>query len=314
MQILFTGASSFTGFWFVKELAKAGHQVTAIFRNSLDSYTGLRKQRIELLKPYCKAIYNCEFGSETFVKAIDEFEKCDLFCHHAADVSNYKSPDFDVNAALANNTKNLRLILEKLLKKNCHKIILTGSIFEPGEGRGSDNLPAFSPYGISKGLTAEIFKFHAEQLQMQLGKFVIPNPFGPFEEPRFTNYLMQNWMQNKVPVVNTPDYIRDNVHISLLAKAYCYFVDRLVDNFVKFNPSGYAESQGAFCTRFADEMRKRLNHPCLFELAQQKDFAEPLMRVNTDTLHHLQWNETQAWDELADFYRIQFNAESQTRI
>lgn len=32
MKVLFTGASSFTGFWFVRELAAAGHDVTALFR------------------------------------------------------------------------------------------------------------------------------------------------------------------------------------------------------------------------------------------------------------------------------------------
>ncbi len=31
MKILFTGASSFTGFWFAKELAAAGHEVFAVF-------------------------------------------------------------------------------------------------------------------------------------------------------------------------------------------------------------------------------------------------------------------------------------------
>ena len=33
MKILFTGGSSFTGSWFIRELAAAGHEVTAIFRS-----------------------------------------------------------------------------------------------------------------------------------------------------------------------------------------------------------------------------------------------------------------------------------------
>ena len=32
MKILFTGGSSFTGMWFIRELAAAGHEVTAVFR------------------------------------------------------------------------------------------------------------------------------------------------------------------------------------------------------------------------------------------------------------------------------------------
>jgi UDP-glucose 4-epimerase len=32
MRILFTGASSFTGYWFVRELVAAGHEVVAACR------------------------------------------------------------------------------------------------------------------------------------------------------------------------------------------------------------------------------------------------------------------------------------------
>jgi UDP-glucose 4-epimerase len=38
MKILFTGGSSFTGYWFVKELALAGHDVVALFRRQLQGY------------------------------------------------------------------------------------------------------------------------------------------------------------------------------------------------------------------------------------------------------------------------------------
>ena len=39
MKILFTGASSFTGFWFVRELAAAGCEVTAVFRGKPGSFS-----------------------------------------------------------------------------------------------------------------------------------------------------------------------------------------------------------------------------------------------------------------------------------
>jgi len=49
-------------------------------------------------------------------------------------------------------------------------------------------LAAFSPYGLSKGLTAQAFRYWCGALDVPLGKFVLPNPFGPFEEPRFCHY------------------------------------------------------------------------------------------------------------------------------
>lgn len=310
MRILFTGASSFTGRWFVEALAKAGHQVTAIFRQPLEQYSGLRRQRIDSLLPLCQPIFSCDFGSETFLNIIQGTEQWDLLCHHAADVTNYKSPDFDVVAALENNCKKLRIVLEKLKEKNCHKVLLTGSVFEQNEGAGSDGLRAFSSYGLSKGFTAEWFKFHTAQHGMKLGKFVIPNPFGPYEEPRFTSYLMQNWIERKRAVVNTPAYVRDNIHVCLLAAAYLVFAQKLSSDagFEKLNPSGYVESQGAFTLRFAREMRTRLDLPCEVELAHQTHFPEPYTRINTDAVQSFvpHWHESQAWDALASYYQQVF--------
>ena len=73
-------------------------------------------------------------------------------------------------------------------------MLLSGSVFEGGEGAGSQGLPDFSPYGLSKALTAQVFRFDCGRAGLGLGKFVIPNPFGPYEEPRFTAYLMKNWL------------------------------------------------------------------------------------------------------------------------
>ena len=38
MKIFFTGGSSFTGFWFIKELTSAGHEVVAVFQREQDGY------------------------------------------------------------------------------------------------------------------------------------------------------------------------------------------------------------------------------------------------------------------------------------
>jgi nucleoside-diphosphate-sugar epimerase len=67
-------------------------------------------------------------------------------------------------------------------------------VFEANEGLGSAPLRAFSPYGLSKGLTAAAAAFYADREGFTFEKFVIPNPFGPYEEPRFTAYLMKTWL------------------------------------------------------------------------------------------------------------------------
>ena len=75
--------------------------------------------------------------------------------------------------------------------------------------------------------------------------------------------------------------------------------------FSKLNPSGYVESQGAFTLRMAQEMRSRLNLPCLVELKKQTEFPEPRVRINTDVLDAdaLGWDESAAWDDLAAYYQ-----------
>jgi UDP-glucose 4-epimerase len=317
MKILFTGSSSFTGYWFIKELSNAGHEVVAVFRSGEKDYQGLRGERVALLTKSCKRVFSCEFGEASFLELIRNEEKWDLFCHHAADVTNYKSADFDFATALRNNTKNLEQVLKTLKGQGCGKILLTGSVFEQNEGAGSDSLRAFSPYGLSKGLTSDVFKYYASVLGMGLGKFVIPNPFGPYEEPRFTSYLIKSWYHRETPVIKTPAYVRDNIHVSLLAKAYRHFAESLKERhrFVRLNPSGYPESQGAFTERFAKEMRSRLKLACAVSFEEQRDFPEPKVRINTDLLNpeELGWMENEAWDELASYYRKNFGESADKR-
>ena len=88
------------------------------------------------------------------------------------------------------------------------------------KGRAPRACLIFSAYGLSKALTAQVFRYYCGRAGLSLGKFVIPNPFGPYEEPRFTAYLMKNWLTGGTPSCSSPAYVRDNIHVSLLAKAY----------------------------------------------------------------------------------------------
>ena len=305
MRILLTGASSFTGYHFLKELASAGHQVTAIFRKHPNEYPDEpRRTRVSLATELCTPIIGPSFGDSSFLDLIKSRGPFDLLAHHAADVTNYKSPDFNVFSAVENNAHNIAATLAALKSSGCNKILLTGSVFENDEGAGSEGLPAVSPYGLSKALTYQIFRYYAPRAGLSLAKFVIPNPFGPYEEPRFTGYLMKNWFTGKTPAVSSPAYVRDNIHVSLLAKCYAHFAATLPEGLAKLNPSGYVESQGAFTLRFAAEMRTRLNLPCPVEIKTQTEFPEPRVRINTNLpdVQALGWNESAAWDSIAEYY------------
>ena len=307
VKVLLTGASSFTGYWFAHALHATGAQVVAPLRAAAASYAeGTRGERVRRLGAVAEVVDAAPFGSERFLD-LAETGGFDLLCHHAARVGDYRSPDFDIASALAENTANLRAVLDVLGKGGLKGVVLTGSVFEQDEGAGEKPVIAFSPYGLSKGLTATVVQHRCRESGLPFAKFVIPNPFGPLEEPRFCAYLVRTWKKGETARVNTPAYVRDNIPVSLLAKAYAKFAAETAagKGRAKLNPSGYVESQGAFAERFAGAMRPRLKLACGLELGVQTDFSEPLMRVNVDSAVRYvgEWDEMAAWDEAGDAYR-----------
>jgi UDP-glucose 4-epimerase len=304
MNILLTGASSFTGYWFAHELAASGHTVVAPLKRSQHEYSGIRGHRVNLLARGAEIRWSCPFGDRDFLE-LATTGSFDLLCHHAARVADYRNPDFDVCAAFAENTKALPTLLRAMRENGLKAMILTGSVFEPEEGAGSLPLRAFSPYGVSKGVTAALVRYWCDELKIPLGKFVVSNPFGPFEEPRFCAYLFRSWRAGKAAEVRTPRYVRDNIHVSLLAKAYAAFAVATADakTFIKYSPSGYVETQGTFAQRFANEIKSRFAMECRLVFLNQERFSEPIVRINTDTVQLASWSEVLAWDELAAYYR-----------
>src|SRR5262249_2204374 len=144
VKVLLTGASSFTGHWFARELAAAGHEVTASFRRPAAQYEdAVRRRRVERVLEVCRPTIGASLGGGRFAALVKE-GRFDLLAHHAADVTNYKSPDFDAAAALANNVHRLDAVLSAFHLGGGRRVLLTGSVFEGGEGRGSQGLPDFS--------------------------------------------------------------------------------------------------------------------------------------------------------------------------
>jgi nucleoside-diphosphate-sugar epimerase len=304
VRILLTGASSFTGLWFARALRQAGHEVILPLRGEAGSYVdGVRADRVRALAAHGEVVWDCRFGTPRFLD-LAASGHWDLLCHHAARVGDYRAADFDISGALAENTLAFPEVLAAM--RGLRGVVLTGSVFEADEGAGSRPHRAFSPYGLSKGLTAQVVRHWCEMADLPLGRFVIPNPFGPYEEPRFGAYLLRCFLRGEAPEVRTPLYVRDNIHVDVLAARYATFCATLSTgtSWLRLNPSGYVESQGSFAQRFAREMSTRLDRPCEVRLGTQTDFSEPLMRINTDpaAAEEPGWDEAAAWDAIAEFY------------
>src|SRR5690349_16859868 len=126
MKILFTGGSSFTGYWFVKELIAAKHEVVATFQRQFNDYVETpRGARVQALAKICRPHFGVSFGDDRFLDLIKQ-NGCNMLCHHAAETTNYKSSEFNVAAALESNTRALPLVLDLLQAGGCTKIVLTG--------------------------------------------------------------------------------------------------------------------------------------------------------------------------------------------
>ncbi len=219
MRILLTGASSFTGLWFARMLSEAGHTVIAAMRSS--GYEDpLRKTRVERVVQYAELVAEAPFGGETFADLIAHRGPFDVLCHHGAEAAGHKRPDFDVDGAVRANTWRMDETLAAFKAAGGSRLVITGSVFEQDEGRGEAPLRAFSPYGLSKTLTSRAFGEGAERAGLEFVKFVIPNPFGPFEAQTFQRFVMTAWREGRVPRVTHPFYERDNVPVGLLARVY----------------------------------------------------------------------------------------------
>jgi hypothetical protein len=92
---------------------------------------------------------------------------------------------------------------------------------------------------------------------------VIPNRFGPYQEPRFTADLMKTWLAGETACVQTPRSVCDNIPVSLLGKAYAAFVGATPAKGygATAQPERLPESQGACAERVRREAKRRLARP-----------------------------------------------------
>ena len=294
MRILITGPTSFSGAFFIESLVKSGHEVHATSTKPLASYTGVRGIRANKAAA-CATIYeDIQFGDDAFLQLL-ESESFDVYCHHGAWTKNYRSMNYDFEAAFASNIRSVNKVCSQLAENGCRKIIVSGSIFEEAE-------PIFSPYGLVKKLTFDTIQFYGAHFGMHVSKFVIPNPFGPLDNPKVLNVLGAGWLAQRVVKLNVPPYVRDNIPVTLMALGFADWIEKCPDTVgtSSYTPSGYISTMGKFIERVAMEFRTRLNLECAVDISAQKDCSQPLTLVNDISLQERfpEWDEVAFWDAL----------------
>jgi UDP-glucose 4-epimerase len=304
-QVLLTGASSFSGLWIAEALVARGHLVMAPLKRSPSDYSGLRGERVARLSASAEVVFEAPFGSGPFADLI-EGHRFDLLAHHAADIPNYRSPDYDVIAGVARNVEGARDVFRALARRGAGAVVATGTAFESGEGGDGPGALAVSPYGLSKALTNETFRHFARWEGLRFGKVVIAGPFGVLEEGRFAWSMFQAWFAGRPGEIRTPRYVRDNIPAPLLGRAYADLVDVMLagrGGEQVARPQGFVGTQEAFGRRLAAEMAPRLELACAVEVWAQPVLAEPEVRINAQSCLAQDWDERGFWDDYAAYYQ-----------
>ena len=287
MRVLLTGASSFTGAWFAQALLEADCEVVAALRGSARGRKGVAAERLALVRRGCELVPRVPFGSPAFLDLLRGAGPFDILCHHGAVVGDHRRGDFDVDAAVAANCRDLEAVLDALAVAGGNTVLLTGSVFESDEGAGDPPLRAFSPYGLAKTLTWHRFRFACERRGVTLGKLVVPSPFGPLEKDGFTAALVRAWLRDEEALVRRPRLVRDQVPVRFLAAAYARFATALPGRrgTLRAAPSGFAEPLASFAQRMAEALRPRLGRRCRTACADPPEATdEPLVRRGLERL------------------------------
>ena len=303
-RVLLTGASSFTGMWIAEALAAAGFEVIAPLLRPQADYDPERRARIARLAQVAEVVYARPFGSPAFLDLIAAHPDIAALAHHAADVTGYRDPGFDAAAAFGRNLAGAPEVLEALAAQGARVLLVTGTVFEAGEGGCPDWPLAVTPYGLSKTLTNIAFWHHAAWAGLRFGRFVIPSPYGPLEQQRsFPADLFRSWAAGETPAVRTPLYLRDHLPAPQLARAYAQHLAALLrdpEPQEVARPSGWIATQGDFARKVAAEAARRLGRDCPVAFAEQTDFPEPLRRVNRDPAPA--FDEAAFWDDYVGWY------------
>jgi nucleoside-diphosphate-sugar epimerase len=303
--VLLTGASSFTGLWIAEALAAAGFEVIAPLNRARAAYEGERLARVQRLERVAETPPSAPFASPQF-DSIVRTRNISILAHHAADVTGYRDPDFDALGAFQRNTAGALGALQRLAERGVRIAVVTGTVFEAGEGGVPDEPLAVTPYGLSKTLTNVAFRHFADWSGLRFGRFVIPSPYGPYEQQRsFPAYLFRSWGAGETPTVKTPLYLRDHLPGPLLGRAYAAHLQRLLADPATpeaHRPSGWVATQGDFAGKVAAEAAARLGRHCPLALAAQTEFREPLKRVNCEPVPREDWDEAAFWDDYVSWY------------
>lgn len=277
MNILFLGASSFTGFHFVNELSKIKkNKIYCTLTKNINQYKSIRYERIKLLSKKKNIIFlkKIKFGDRKFINLLKKI-KFNTFCFHHAFTKNYKdNSKFKFLKSLKENTNNIEEVFKLIDIKSL--IIISNTIFQEIP---SKKYKAVNNYGISKSNSFNQIKYYCEKNNIKYKSIYITNPWGIYEEKKLNYYLIKNWFENKNTYILHPNYIRDNIHIDKLSQSYKKII-LSKSNKVNFFPSGICSSNKVFIEALKKKFEQFFKKEAKVTYANHAIYNQPICRIN----------------------------------
>ncbi len=277
MKLLFLGASSFTGYHFVKKISKTKkYKIYCTLTKNISEYDSIRLKRIKLLYKNKNIIFlnKMKFGDKKFLDLICK-TKFNYICLHHASTKNYNDDSkFNLERSLKENTSNINKVFSKINKQAV--IILSNTIFQKII---SKRYKAVNKYGISKSIAYDQIKKYCKKHNLKFKSIFITNPWGILEEKKLNHYLINNWLKDKSTFISHPSYIRDNIYIDKLSKHYLNMIKSNTKK-IDYFPTGHSSSNKVFIEALKNKFEKFFNKKARVTYAKNAVYNQPICRIN----------------------------------
>ena len=227
-KAVITGVSSFVGMHLARAFAGDGYDVIAVTSRPIESYDGIRSQRLAAIAGNVRFV-QCDLTDTEAMGCLIGDAKPDVWVQHAGYADNYGSRDYDLEKSMAMNVVALEPLYECLAGTACG-VIVTGSSMEYASSdeanREDDACWPELPYGVSKlAGTVEVNRLALQyDVPTRVARLYIP--VGTFDAPgKLIDSVLRALLKGESVDLSPCTQKRDFLGVDDIAGAYLKLAD-----------------------------------------------------------------------------------------
>jgi len=233
-KAVITGVSSFVGMHLARIFSDANWEVMAIITKPLNSYTGVRLKRLNVLRNNVNFITGDILETNWLKKIVGAFQP-NIWIHHVGYTENYSSQNYNLQKSLAINVLSLEPLYQQLMGGKCG-VIITGSSMEYSicdvANKENDTCWPKTSYGVSKlAQTIEARRLAVQyEVPTRVARLYIP--VGTLDSHgKLIGSVMKALRQNKRVNLSACNQKRDFLGVNDIGDAYI----KLAEDFPRKN-------------------------------------------------------------------------------